>query len=276
MPTRRVVLVADLDQTWAEIVRTLEADHLEVDLLAARTPAATVVACAARADAVVIIDLAADAADAMATLTQCRLAVPRLPVIVVAASPSVELTRSIRMSGAFYLALHPVSGDEMRNILASAFDALEAQRASAISCRSRRRILVIDDDADFRASTATLLESFGYDVTTAANGREGMATLQTHPADLVVLDVMMEHDNSGYEVNQAIKYGRAFDALHHVPIVMVSSIDVDPATRFQTAGEVDMITPNVYLTKPLDIPRFIAEVRSLLGERVAEGELVCR
>jgi hypothetical protein len=32
------------------------------------------------------------------------------------------------------------------------------------------------------------------------------------------------------------------------------------------AGEVDLITPNAYLTKPLDIRSFLSEVNILLGE----------
>jgi hypothetical protein len=51
--------------------------------------------------------------------------------------------------------------------------------------------------------------------------------------------------------------------------VMVSSIPLDPATRFSSAGELPMVTPNVYLTKPLDIPRFLAEIGALLGETAA-------
>ena len=139
-----------------------------------------------------------------------------------------------------------------------------------------RRVLIIDDDPDFRASTATLLEAHGYEVATAPTGKQGLLALQTAPPDLVVVDVMMEHDGAGYEVNQAVKYGSDFDSLRHIPVVMVSSIPIDPATRFRTAGEVDMITPNVYLTKPLDIPRFMSEVRGLLGEPTAEPVAVPR
>ena len=32
------------------------------------------------------------------------------------------------------------------------------------------------------------------------------------------------------------------------------------------AGEVEMVTPNSYLTKPVDIPAFLSEIRALLGE----------
>jgi hypothetical protein len=50
----------------------------------------------------------------------------------------------------------------------------------------------------------------------------------------------------------------------------VSSIPVDPATRFSRAAEVDLITPDAYMTKPLAIPEFLRAVRKLLGEREVE------
>jgi DNA-binding response OmpR family regulator len=263
--TTRIALVAELDPTWAGMVRALESDGAEVDLLAPRTPAADVVACASRTKAVVIVDLAPDPSSALTTIAACRAA-GVAPVVAVAQDPSHELTRAVRLAGAFYLALHPVGLDEMRSILRSAFEAIERSRPTASSCRATRRILVVDDDADFVASVKALLEAYGYAVSSAPTGRQGLEQARREHPDLIVLDVMMEHEGAGYEVNQAVKFAPGFEALRHVPILMVSSIDIDPATRFCEAGEVDMVTPTAYLTKPLDIQRFLAEVAALLGE----------
>jgi CheY-like chemotaxis protein len=263
---RRVVLLADLDPDWTAIVRALEASPMEVDVLAPRTPAADVIACAARAEAVVIVDLAPDPSRGVALIAACRRAAGVGPVVTVAANPSQELTRSVRLAGAFYLALQPVTADEIRNILQSAFQSLDRRRTSASMCRAVRRILIIDDDQDFVASTTVLLEAFGYAVSAAATGQDGLHKARIEQPDLIVLDVMMENDSAGYEVNEAVKFAPGFESIRHIPILMVSSIDVDPATRFSAADEAPMITPNAYLTKPLDIPRFLEEVRALLGE----------
>ncbi len=264
--TRRIVLLAELDPDWTAIVRALEAAPLEVDVLAPRTPAADVIACAARAEAVVVIDVVPDPSRAVAVIAACRRAAGVGPVIAVAANPSQELTRSVRLAGAFYLALKPVTADEMRHILESAFQSLGRRRTSASTCRATRRILIIDDDQDFVASTTALLEAYGYAVSSAPSGEDGLHKALTEHPDLIVLDVMMEHDTSGYEVNEAVKYAPGFEAVRHIPILMVSSIPVDPATRFSMADEAPMITPNAYMTKPLDIPGFLSEVAGLLGE----------
>jgi len=53
------------------------------------------------------------------------------------------------------------------------------------------RILVIDDDLDTRAMLEQTLESAGYEVISAADGREGMMRHRTSPADLVITDLYM-------------------------------------------------------------------------------------
>lgn len=262
----RVVLVVELTDQWAAIVRALEDDGIEIDLLSPRAPQSEVVACATRSDSVVVVDLQPDSSVGMTTLAACRRAAPATPVIVVAANPSLELTRSVRLSGAFYLALQPMGLEEMRSILQSAFQCMERRRASASTCVAKRRILLIDDDTDFLASTAALLEAHGYSVSQATTASEGLArTKEEHP-DLVVVDIMMENEWAGYGVNEAIKFDPGFQCVRHVPVVMVSSIGLDPTARFGHSDEAEMVTPNLYLTKPLDIPRFISEIAALLGE----------
>jgi CheY-like chemotaxis protein len=131
------------------------------------------------------------------------------------------------------------------------------------------RILVIDDDPDFVASTAALLRSEGYEVEWARSGRDGLEALRKKRPDLVVLDVMMESVVEGYVVNQAIKFQPEFEAYADVPIVMVSSIDESPDERFPRAEELELVRPHRYLTKPLDVPLFLDVVRAATARRHA-------
>lgn len=124
-----------------------------------------------------------------------------------------------------------------------------------------KTILVIDDDADFTATVRVILEKEGYTVVEADSGAEGLRQLRERKPDLVILDVMMESVTEGYSVNEAIKYSGEYDAFQQIPIIMVSSIQESPDDRFPRAPEVDMIRPDRYLTKPLDIPKFLEIVR---------------
>ena len=265
---RRLVLVADLDPAWAATVRELESDCPEIDVIAPGTAAADVIACATRGEAVVVVQINSDSAAGLALVQACTRAPGTGPVIVVATNPSMELTREIRLSGAFYLALQPVSVDEMRSIAHSAFASLDRRRANTEARRASRRILIVDDDEDFVASTSALLRRQGYAVMSERTGRDGLERAQAEHPDLIVVDVMMEHGSSGYELNESVKFLPEYEDIRNVPILMVSSIDTDPATRFARSEEVALVTPNAYLTKPIDIPRFLAEVSSLLGEPI--------
>lgn len=269
--SRRVILIGPLTPPWTAAIRALQEQcaRTRFEFVAPSVTPAELGALLRHDESeavVAVLDLCADLVRGMKTVAACRQVAPLVPLVVVAANPTQELARRIRMSGVFYLALDPPDADEMRNALASAFGCAARRRSRSSKCRDRQRVLVIDDDADFLASTTALLESQGYCVSKAASGKEGLARMTEDVPDLIVLDVVMENDWAGYEVNQRVKFASGFECIRHVPILMVSSISVDPATRFSRAGEVDMITPDAYLTKPLDIPAFLDRIQALLGQ----------
>jgi CheY-like chemotaxis protein len=132
------------------------------------------------------------------------------------------------------------------------------------------KVLLIDDDQDFRASVKSLLETHGYEVLEAGSGREGLRRVLEHKPDVILLDVMMETSVEGYGVTHALKYQDEYAEHRQVPIFMVSSIEESPDERFPMSAEVEMIRPDRYLTKPLDIPRFF----QLLEKAVAATRAV--
>jgi CheY-like chemotaxis protein len=130
---------------------------------------------------------------------------------------------------------------------------------------AKQTILIIDDDEDFRISIRTLLESHNYEVIEADSGKQGLKMLKEQKPDLIVLDIMMETIDEGYLLNQFIKFQKEYEEYKNMPILMVSSIQEDPLSRFPKAmGEVEMIMPDYYLTKPVDIPKFLELVKKLL------------
>ncbi len=127
------------------------------------------------------------------------------------------------------------------------------------------QILIIDDDHDYRASVQTLLESHNYRVAVASSGKEGLRIIKDVKPDLIVLDIMMETIDEGYGVTQSLKHQQEFEDFKNIPIVMISSIQEDPWTRYgQASGWVELIIPDQYMTKPLDIPKFLTLVERLL------------
>jgi CheY-like chemotaxis protein len=132
------------------------------------------------------------------------------------------------------------------------------------------KVLVVDDDADFRASVRSLLESEGYTVVEADSGKEGLLKVVNERPDLILLDIMMECCCEGYSLNQAIKYKQDYAEYSGIPIIMVSSIDQPPDALFPLSPEVEMIRPDGYVTKPIDIPAFLEVVKNTLASHHVE------
>jgi two-component system alkaline phosphatase synthesis response regulator PhoP len=130
----------------------------------------------------------------------------------------------------------------------------------------KRKILIIDDDEDYLASTRALLEGEGYEVSEALSGREGLDAARAQKPDLIVLDIMMESPVEGYTVVQAMKFHDEYSDVASIPVVMVSSIQEDPSSRFPMAGDLPMITPDAYFAKPLEVPKFLECVRQMLSK----------
>jgi response regulator RpfG family c-di-GMP phosphodiesterase len=53
------------------------------------------------------------------------------------------------------------------------------------------KVLIVDDDRDFRASVKALLESRGYRVLEAESGHDGLQKVVEDPPDVILLDIMM-------------------------------------------------------------------------------------
>lgn len=103
------------------------------------------------------------------------------------------------------------------------------------------KILMVDDEAQFRETTRKILEKKGFETLMAANGREALAQLHKKP-DLVVLDVRMP-DMDGNETLAEIRKQSP-----DLPVIMLTGHGADDsAKQALTQGAVD------YLSKPCDI-----------------------
>jgi CheY-like chemotaxis protein len=117
-------------------------------------------------------------------------------------------------------------------------------------------ILVADDSEANREMLARRLRRRGYEVVTAAGGREALALLAERPFDLVLLDVMMP-EVSGLEVLARV---RERHSLADLPVIMATA-------RHKSASIVEALSrgANDYVTKPLDFPVVVARVESQLS-----------
>ncbi|MDW7657119.1 MAG: response regulator transcription factor [Bacillota bacterium] len=112
-------------------------------------------------------------------------------------------------------------------------------------------IYVADDEENIRNLVQSFLVNAGFRVQTFASGDELLATFRNHPADLVILDIMMP-GTDGLTLCSHLRQRSA------IPIIIVSARD----------SELDRITgitlgSDDYLIKPFSPVELVARVRAL-------------
>jgi two-component system chemotaxis sensor kinase CheA len=98
---------------------------------------------------------------------------------------------------------------------------LVEKRADDAALKAPPKILVVDDSITTRTLERNILQGAGYQVTTAVDGVEALALLETEPFDLVVSDIEMPRIN-GFELVEWIRQSPSYG---QVPIVLVTSLE---------------------------------------------------
>jgi len=117
------------------------------------------------------------------------------------------------------------------------------------------RVLMVDDEAQFRETTRKILNKKGFDTLLAADGREALAQLDANP-DVVVLDIRMP-GMDGHAVLQEI--GRLQPEM---PVIMLTGHgDLGSARQALAEGAFD------YLSKPCDADVLAGKIREAFEHR---------
>ena len=117
-------------------------------------------------------------------------------------------------------------------------------------------ILIVDDNPDKLGLLEAAFSLAGYNVTTATDGDEALAAIESYQPDLVITDVMMPRMN-GYELAQRI---RANPVTKFIPVIMQTAAS-RRAEDLRRASEVGALG---YITDPTDLDLMLARTRTLL------------
>lgn len=127
---------------------------------------------------------------------------------------------------------------------------------SAGSAVSRRRVLLVDDDALTRLALRRIFEQAGLEVHEAADGAEGLSLAQAGEFALVSTDVVMPRMD-GYELTRQL---RALPSFARTPILMITSKDQEVDRRAGFEAGVDH-----YITKPFERSALLGLVEEVLS-----------
>jgi DNA-binding response OmpR family regulator len=128
------------------------------------------------------------------------------------------------------------------------------------------RILVIDDDNLVRAALTDMLETAGFQVVTASNGRLGIELLETTSVDAIVTDILMPEQEGLETIREARRL---------YPSMRILAISGGGATGGETQllKFAESFGADQTLQKPFTASQFVAAVRALLASRSAKQGL---
>ena len=116
------------------------------------------------------------------------------------------------------------------------------------------RVLIVDDDLDIQRLVSYNLTQAGFEVATAETGRKALDSVQKHPPDLIILDLMLP-DVDGMEVCRTLRHR---DDSRRIPIVMLTARgdEIDRVVGFELGAD-------DYVMKPFSPRELVLRVKSI-------------
>jgi CheY-like chemotaxis protein len=129
---------------------------------------------------------------------------------------------------------------------------------------SPKKIFFVDDDRDFLRGQTIFFSSRGYQVLTAESSEEALKVLEKETPDLIFLDLMMEHYDTGFTLSHQI---RKDDRFQNIPMVMLSGVASATGQRFDREGEGlrKWSKLDAFLDKPVTGKELLRVVEEKLG-----------
>jgi CheY-like chemotaxis protein len=127
-------------------------------------------------------------------------------------------------------------------------------------------VLVVDDEPDNIGVVEIILNFHGAKIHTAANGKEGLACLETINPTVILMDLSMP-EMDGWEMFKRVRQNAA---TKHIPVIALTAHALpDDVTRIEAAGF------DAYILKPLRLATFLLEIRKCLEavQQVKKNEL---
>lgn len=118
-----------------------------------------------------------------------------------------------------------------------------------------QKILIVEDNPDFRDLLSLMLKSEGYTVYTADDGEEGVKLVEADCPDLIITDINMPHMD-GIEMVRVL---RRRPECNKVPIIVLSAYGSGNLREAMRAGADEAVR------KPMDYDRFVDAINKLLS-----------
>ena len=124
--------------------------------------------------------------------------------------------------------------------------------------KSKRKILIVDDDKDLVDLHKMYLEKNGYEISVAYSGQECFDKVNSNPPDIILLDLMMETYSEGTNV---VSHLRKKHNTKRIPIILISSVNMRNPLDEEDPEE--LLDVDGYMVKPIDINELLSQIKIL-------------
>ena len=120
---------------------------------------------------------------------------------------------------------------------------------------TKKRILVVDDEADMVFAVKMQLEAEGFEVLSAQDGQEALEKARQEKPDLIILDLMLPKID-GYKVCRMLKFDEKYKG---IPVILFTARvrEADEKIGYEVGAD-------AYLTKPFEPKVLSKKIRELM------------
>jgi len=131
---------------------------------------------------------------------------------------------------------------------------------------SKKRVLFVDNDIDFVNQGKEALENSGFDVILASNSREGLERVNFELPDIILISLMLEKHDDGFDFAKAIKADPRYKS---IPILMVAAPASEVGCDFCQELDGYWMKTDDFINKPITDEELIKRVNDLLKNKKA-------
>jgi two-component system alkaline phosphatase synthesis response regulator PhoP len=122
----------------------------------------------------------------------------------------------------------------------------------------KKRVLVVDDDADIAKMLKIRIEAEGYEFMSVMDGKEMFEVLKIKKPDVIILDIMLPNID-GYSALREIRKNEEYA---NIPVIILTAKEKKKIEDLFTLEKIEF-----FIEKPFDTKELLEKIKISMGEK---------
>lgn len=122
---------------------------------------------------------------------------------------------------------------------------------------AKKKILIVEDEAQLVEMLKMRLEASDYEVIVAYDGQEGLQKAREKKPSLIILDLMLPKLD-GFKICRMLKFDEKY---RHIPIIMFTARAQDTDRKIS-----EEVGADAYITKPFEPQVLLSKIQELVNK----------